>query len=147
MVPDSEDSEGRTVLQILKQAFNSSTKEQCGQIGMQCWSLWVRQNTWVWDRKAMSAFGVKAMIVNLFQDWKRVQEDGSRSKSRVQMQQWCKPPQGWIKINIDASCRVDYYFIGAGCVVRDENGCFMRARTCQIRGRMQAKEGEARSLL
>lgn len=69
-------------------------------------------------KKAMSAFGINAMAVNLFRDWNRVQEDGSGSKSRVQMQQWCKLPPEWIKIKIDVSCRVDYDFIGAGCVVR-----------------------------
>ncbi|XP_074347454.1 uncharacterized protein LOC141686311 [Apium graveolens] len=94
----------------------------------------------------MSTFGVNAMAMNLFQDWQKAQEEGPESKKRPQLQQWCKPPPGWIKINIDASCRVDYDFIGAGCVVWDDNGCFVRARTCRIGGRMQAKEGEARSL-
>lgn len=89
----------------------------------------------------MSAFGVNAMAVNLFQDLKKVQEEGVGSKGRVQSQQWCKPPLGWIKINIDASRRVDYDFIGASFVIRNEEGCFMRARACQIRGRMQPMEG------
>ncbi|KAL8156219.1 hypothetical protein AgCh_001348 [Apium graveolens] len=138
--------EGNTVLHILKQAFQGSTKEQCAQIGLLCWSLWIRRNTWVWDRKAMSSFGVNAMAMSLFQDWRKAQEKGNECQSRGQMQQWCKPPPGWIKINIDASCRVDYDFIGAGCVVRNEKGEFMRTRACQIGGRMQAKESEVRSL-
>lgn len=138
--------EGGTVLQTLKEAFNNSSTEQCVQITLLCWSLWIRRNTWIWDRKAISTFGVNAMAMNCFQDWKKAQEDGTGSKERTQLQQWCKPPPGWIKINIDASCRVDYDFIGAGCVARDEKGCFVRARTCRIGGRMQAKEGEARSL-
>ncbi|KAL8101548.1 hypothetical protein AgCh_033450 [Apium graveolens] len=117
--------EGSTVLQILKQAFQGSTKEQCAQIGLLCWSLWIRRNTW---------------------DWRKAHEKGNECQSRGQMQQWCKPPPGWIKINIDASCRVDYDFIGAGCVVRNEKGEFMHSRACQIGGRMQAKESEVRSL-
>lgn len=65
MVPTEE---GGSVLQILKQAFASSTKAQCVQIGLLCWSLWVRRNSLVWDKKVMSAFGVNSMAVNLFQD-------------------------------------------------------------------------------
>ncbi|XP_074356152.1 uncharacterized protein LOC141695840 [Apium graveolens] len=78
-------SDRYNVLQILKDAFNSSTTEQCVQIGLMCWSLWIRRNTWIWDRKAMSTFGVNAMALNLFQDWQRAQEDGPGSKKRPQL--------------------------------------------------------------
>ncbi|XP_074352545.1 uncharacterized protein LOC141691680 [Apium graveolens] len=86
------------------------------------------------------------MAINLFQDCKRAQEDGASVNGRDQVQNWCKLPPGWIKVNIDASCRVDCDFIGASCVVRDENGNFLWARICRVRGRMQAREGEVRSL-
>ncbi|KAL8112200.1 hypothetical protein AgCh_019768 [Apium graveolens] len=77
----------------------------------------------------MSSFGVNAMAMSLFQDWRKAQEKGNEYQSRGQMQQWCKP-----------------LTVGAGCVVRNEMGEFMRARACQIGGRIQAKESEVRSL-
>lgn len=74
-----------------------------------------------------------------------MQDEGSSSKGSVQAQQWCKPPPCWIKINTDASCRVGHNFTSAGCVVRDEEGGFMRARACRLTGGGQPREGEARS--
>lgn len=38
------------------------------------------------------------------------------------------PPEGWIKINTDAACRHDRYYVGVGCIVRDDSGDFLRAR-------------------
>lgn len=69
-----------------------------------------------------------------------------KSTGMLQHNRWCKPSDGWIKINIDAACRSNSDFIGVGCVVRNEMGEFLRARTNMIRSRGQAREVEAVSL-
>lgn len=95
----------------------------------------------------MSVFGVKAMASNLLQDWARAQiENPNRRSGLMHVRQWSKPPSGWIKINVDAACRVGVEFMGAWCVIRDENGHFLRARTGRIPGRLPAREAEAWSL-
>lgn len=66
------------------------------------------------------------------------QERGSRV--------WCKPPPGWIKINTDVACIVGSNRVGFGCVVRDERGRFVRARSNVFMQKMQPCEAEAMGL-
>ena len=68
------------------------------------------------------------MISHLLQEW----EWGI---VRVQLRKWCKPPQGWIKVNVDEACRVGVHYIGAECVIRDEHDQFLRVRTNKIKDR------------
>ncbi|XP_017239320.1 uncharacterized protein LOC108212100 [Daucus carota subsp. sativus] len=140
--------EGDSVLCVLKRALQSASKEQGLLIGLLCWCLWFRRNKWVWERNNMSTFGIKSLAVNMLTDWRKALEQGERRTGGVQVQQrqWSKPPAGWLKVNIDASCRQGNEWIGAGCVVRDEEGRFVRARTTVVRGRAYAREAEALSL-
>lgn len=84
-----------------------------------------------------SAFGVKSMALNMLTDWNRTrEEDGQhRGSEQINRRQWFKPPAGWIKVNIDATCRQGGEHVGVGCVVRDDSGGFLRARTNIVRGR------------
>lgn len=43
------------------------------------------------------------MIFHLLQEWER-------GIVRVQLRTWCKPPQGWIKVNVDEACRVGVHY-------------------------------------
>ncbi|XP_074323842.1 uncharacterized protein LOC141660753 [Apium graveolens] len=61
-------------------------------------------------------------------------------------QHWDKPHMGWIKVNVDAACRPGEEFIGVGCLMCDDRGKFLRARSSRIRGKMQPKMVEALSL-
>ena len=96
----------------------------------------------------MSTFGVKTMAVNMLSEWKRAREEDERTQisARLSSKQWCKPPDGWIKINVEATCQQNTAYIGVGCVVRDDVGGFLRARACRIRSRAYAREAEALSL-
>ena len=79
------------------------------------------------------------------QDWERVQEDQHQKISiGTPMKKWCKPPPGWVKVNVDAACNPGADHIGVGCVVRDE-GHYFRARINSTPGRMQAREAETLS--
>lgn len=49
-------------------------------------------------------------------------------------------------MNVDASYRSGEEHIGIGCVMRDDRGQFLRARTNVLRTRTQVREAEAWSL-
>lgn len=84
-------------------------------MGVICWSLWLRRNRWVWDKVNTSVFGIKAVALNLVVDWKRARQVdkvntvGSHGHGGT----WCTPPEGWIKINVDAAWREgeDWYLM------------------------------------
>lgn len=90
------------------------------------------------EKKQMgTVFGVKSMALNLLADWKRMNEGVRKGRvtGMIQHKEWCKPPDGWIKINVDAACRRDSEYIGVGCVVRNHKGEFLRARANKFRNR------------
>lgn len=137
-----------TVMSVLKRVFNSGEKDRCAMVGLICWSLWSRRNKWVWDRVNLSAFGIKSMALNLVADWRRARQVDkvTRRDGQAQVKIWSKPPEGWVKVNIDASYRQGEDHVGIGCVVRDEHGQFLRARTNVLRSLRQVREAEAWSL-
>ena len=97
--------EGMTGMQVLKHAFHCGNMEQCIMLGVISWSLWVRRNEWVWNKKNMSIFGVRSMALNLMREWRNANEcgvGGVRQKQPV-TKKWSRPPEGWIKINVDAA--------------------------------------------
>lgn len=132
-------------MQLLQQVFAVRNAKQCGQIILLCWGLWFRRNTWVWDRRGMTIFGVKTMVNHMFQEWQRVQVDPKTDKGKLQSTKWWKPPAGWSKINVDASYQSGATHIGAGCIIRDDQGRFIRARATRIHGGVSTREAEALS--
>lgn len=65
----------------------------------------------------MSVFGIKATTLNLVGDWKRARqtEVTARNNTNSQCRTWCRPQEGWIKINLDASFYEGNDTIGIGC--------------------------------
>lgn len=137
-----------TVMTVLKRILNAGTREQFAMVCLLCWSIWTRRNQWVWQRIQMSVFGIKAMACNVVADRRRARnQDGIGSDKRTEhCKTWTKPPADWIKINIDASYKAGETSIGVGCVVRDNNGKFIRARTNLLCGTTNSRETEAYGL-
>lgn len=82
--------ENTTALQVLREAFNNSTYEQRAMMGLFCWSIWLRRNTWIWEKKNLSVFGVQSMALSLWHEWKQSQEvvAGSTRKTQVDRKRW-----------------------------------------------------------
>lgn len=97
----------------------------------------------------MSVFGVRSMATVILQEWEQIQEKDGRGQGGVQKQNrgWCKPPEGWVKINIDAACCSQTGEVGVACVVRNDRGEFIRARINGFRGSTRAREAEALRLI
>lgn len=135
-------------LDVIKRIFRICTKEQSALVGSFCWSLWDRRNKWVWDKINISVFGVKSTVFNLLTDWRKAQEkdDKIRSNSECSSRHWLKPPQGWLKINLDAAVFQDINCIGIGCLIRDAFGSFLHVRCQNIVGAFQPPETKTYSL-
>ncbi|XP_074352457.1 uncharacterized protein LOC141691585 [Apium graveolens] len=115
---------------------------------MVCWSLWNRRNNWVWNMIAGLVFGAHASALNILHDWKRSQtkKHSSRPVISSSPRRWFPPPQGWIKVNIDAAIFEATGSIWISSVIRNDAGEFIRARVQRISANMQPRETEAFSL-
>ena len=59
---------GMTVKDILIREFKVGARERWVKIRLFCWGLWTRRNTWVWNKKCISVFGIRSMAMVMFQD-------------------------------------------------------------------------------
>lgn len=59
---------------------------------------------------------------------------------------WSKPPEGFLKLNVDASIDSTNGKMGFGCVIRDEHGKFVAARGIQWNGVFSPREAEATAI-
>lgn len=136
------------IFETMQKIFSVSHKNQRALVGLFCWSLWNRRNRWVWDRVNTSVFGVKAAALNLFNDWKKAQEEVKVTGIQKMLgdRRWCKPPAGWLKVNIDAAWVSQANTTSMGCVIRDEAGEFVRARCSEMQPCVEPKMAEALSL-
>ncbi|XP_074362776.1 uncharacterized protein LOC141703064 [Apium graveolens] len=66
-------------------------------------------------------------------------------RNNIADKKWNKPPDDWIKINVDATGAQNGY-IGFGCVIQNSKGQFIGARCGRIRSNWSSKEAEALSL-
>ncbi|XP_074378201.1 uncharacterized protein LOC141719726 [Apium graveolens] len=88
------------------------------------------------------------MALNMLTDWRRAQEDDGKRKVQhnLRSQSWQKPNDGWVKVNVDATCNQRDAIVGLRCVIRDEDGQFLRARSSSVTRTMQPREAEALSM-
>lgn len=69
--------------------------------------------------------------MNLLTNWKQAMkvEHKNDMQQELATRVWTKPPVDWIKININAACEFSLNKIGLGCLVRDDGGNIVRARS------------------
>ncbi|XP_074323039.1 uncharacterized protein LOC141659986 [Apium graveolens] len=136
------------VLCVLKRAFQLGDRDQIGLLGMVCWNLWNRQNNWVWNRINCSSFSIQSRAFSMIAEWNRAREASAKlvNQNQATSRVWTKPPEGWIKINIDVVCHLDTGQAGVGCIIRDYQGYFFRVRSKVLQRNLQPREAEAMGL-
>lgn len=102
LIPDGY---GEEIVSKMQQMFNVYTREKLAWIAMVCWNLWNRRNKWLWDKVSVSAFGVQSTASSMLTEWNKCQQERRvcNPVSTVSARRWSPPPQGWVKINIDAA--------------------------------------------
>lgn len=70
----------------------------------------------------MSVFGVRSMVTSMLHDWQKCHELAERGykSGPKQMQRWCTPPEGWVKVNTGTACQIQTGKIGVAWVIRDD---------------------------
>lgn len=93
-------------------------------------------------------FGVREQTCNIIADWNRTRDEKSATmrNQRNRVRVWCKPPDGWIKVNLDAACITCASQVGVDCVARYDCGRFLHAKTAVLQGQFQPREAEATGL-
>jgi len=84
-------------------------------------------------------------------EWRNARQIGELPSSRQQTHQdrvrWKRPPNSFVKCNVDASFSEHYSRVGIEMCLRDELGMFIGAKTIWLQPIMPVDIGEALGLL
>ncbi|XP_018812812.2 uncharacterized protein LOC108985100 [Juglans regia] len=89
-------------------------------------SIWLRRNGWIFERKFTSPESVLQQARANLNEFQQAQQNGiERIKPTAverRMVRWEAPKEGFVKVNWDAAFKANQRKMGAGVVVRDEEG-------------------------
>jgi len=128
----------------------SEDNTMVSKMAMVIWSLWYNRNNIIWNNKRSTPSQVNMMANSLWDDWRLancISENSLDNHSHNPIQRWVKPPEGWLKCNVDAGFHPHQGVSSLGACIRDERGVFVRAHTTLREPMLQVIEGEAMALL
>lgn len=75
----------------------------------------------------MSVAGFKLSAMNVLRECRQAQQEVNIYKPVVASsnRRWSVPPQGCVKINVDATLFTDAYYVSIGGIIRDGDGRFL----------------------
>ncbi|KAG8646018.1 hypothetical protein MANES_10G114432v8 [Manihot esculenta] len=112
--------------------FAPASIDKCKLILMVCWALWTNRNSIVWEDKGQSPSQVSHMASRFLQNWTIAAASSlatAAAPSSNHLRSWQRPPEGWMKVNVDASTGPNLDFVGLGAIVRYSYGEFVVAKT------------------
>ncbi|XP_050208567.2 uncharacterized protein LOC126657795 [Mercurialis annua] len=139
-VPD-DDSEDIKIW--LYQTLNSINNNEKNDVAMVCWKLWLHHNDVVWNDKWSSLELIVNSAASDLAAWQFAQKkNGQQLSSSLGnddgLTVWRAPSRGWLKANVSASVFLDESGIGVSCVIRDDDGRLLQARTAAFQGSSSA---------
>ncbi|KAL5808584.1 hypothetical protein ACOSQ3_029275 [Xanthoceras sorbifolium] len=88
-----------------------------------------------------------AWSISFLSDLDSVVPPPMASRKKAEFTRWSRPAEGWLKLNVDASLRVDSCLVGLGAVVRDSNGDFMAGLSHKLVGSISVEIAKASAIL
>ncbi|GAU31707.1 hypothetical protein TSUD_215080 [Trifolium subterraneum] len=125
-------------------------KNQQEFFSVMAWSIWKCRNNHVWNNIFDTIQTVCKRANHLITGWRNAQQVralADNPQHTSQQVEWTKPINGRYKLNVDASFSHLYNKVGIGMCIRDDQGCFVKAKTEWIEPILDVEIGEAMGLL
>ena len=95
------------------------------------WVIWTARNKWLFEGRKDDPISLMVRaesIVEAFRNSRKPLENFQARKEDDKANQWCPPPKGWLKVNVDAAVDEKRQVAGLGVVVRDwKSNCIAAA--------------------
>ncbi|KAJ6953207.1 hypothetical protein NC652_005034 [Populus alba x Populus x berolinensis] len=115
--------------------------DQLARMVVTMWFLLNQRNSRIWNG---SMAGVQSVVQQGLEAWKCVRQIVQHSVNvQRQSQKWEKPPVGFLKCNIDADILDQGVAMGAGFVIRNNEGAVVYCGCWKIRGYFSPTLAEA----
>nr|GMD72664.1 uncharacterized protein LOC109162712 [Ipomoea batatas] len=100
-------------------------------------------NQKLWNNYNISPAVTLAHSTTILEAWRNVHDPDKDTTNIVCLVRWKRPPQGWLKVNVDAANDQQSKVTGLGFVLRDYEGSFVAAKIEKWQGLYHPKAGEA----
>ncbi|CAL1394093.1 unnamed protein product [Linum trigynum] len=115
-----------------------------GQLGVLLWFMWFERNNQCFNNHKAEEWEIAGKA---YAYWEEYQNQNNQGPIQVEERSytWKKPPEGWLKMNIDAAVMAGQG-TGYGAVVRDERGNFRYAAIRRERAQWSPEIAEIRAI-
>jgi len=101
-------------------------KEQLALMAVISKRIWLKRNSWVFEEIFAHPDNVMNDSISTQDDYRRCMKSSQTSADRTipcnRQSRWLPPPDGFIKVNSNASVNENQGWVGLGIVARDNNG-------------------------
>ncbi|KAK8351233.1 hypothetical protein V6Z12_A05G019700 [Gossypium hirsutum] len=104
--------------------LENSDRNKKGLIVVTIWALWLSRNKLVHERMTQSLEEIVTFIRGFGLEYRSCAENLKHPQPRS-MVRWMAPPQGWVKINVDAGVSVAKKRAVSGFIIRNDEGFIM----------------------
>lgn len=108
-----------------------------------CWSIWGARNQKVWENTTPNHRTILSDAKTYLDAWRDLHCKTKAMNKVSRQESWKKPPEGMLKLNVDAAMDKDSKATGFGFVLRDSNGDFVHAMEMNWKGLYQPRLAEA----
>ncbi|XP_019167154.1 PREDICTED: uncharacterized protein LOC109162903 [Ipomoea nil] len=126
-------------------ALDVLSNDQFCTLSIVCWNIWNLRNNIIWKNWTIEF--VDSLIFkskSYYSAWLAMTSvEQHNRETDVPNEQWKRPQQGFMKMNVDAAINIGDGCMGVGCVLRDDQGVFVAARSANWRGVLTSREAEA----
>ncbi|XP_031093123.1 uncharacterized protein LOC115997669 isoform X1 [Ipomoea triloba] len=116
------------------------------QLLVTCWKIWEVRNQKLWNNQSAHPRTVVDSARSFLEAWSTVQKPNHSPRSHSAHERWKNPPEGRLKLNVDAAINSNFKATGLGCILRNSFGEFVAARGQNWLGCYQPKLAEAISV-
>lgn len=100
-----------------------------------CWAAWNARNLFIFEAKQVDPLItlVKAeAIIKSYTRFKIPSSNHWENEKETSQSNWCPPPRGFVKINVNAANNAERQVAGLGVVMRDCEGNFVAATVKKV---------------
>ncbi|XP_073132699.1 uncharacterized protein [Henckelia pumila] len=110
------------------------------------WSIWRNRNNVVWNGTCSTANHVYLSALDLLSQWNKAQLKIASNLQATQLScvsTWQRPPEHFLKCNVDAAVHTSPPHVGFGCIIRDSHGIVLAATQGRMHGNYDPAMAEA----
>ncbi|KAH9761875.1 putative reverse transcriptase/RNA-dependent DNA polymerase [Citrus sinensis] len=136
------------ILSVMQSLIKKMSMREVEFVAVVWWEVWHARNKLIFEGKRVNPMSLIAKAQAAVEAYQRVhgkEQTSKRSEDVSKQDQWCPPPVGFYKVNVDAAVHTEQQLTGLGVVIRNPQGQIIVAaiKSTKFQDNVTAAEAEA----